>query len=1051
MRKTFGRELNTTAETQANWLDSTTISAFKGTTARLDLATALPVDGVGDLRPEVLTTALPTITTDEAGDGIGIAPGNPILTVDAASHRIGTLNVNGDQDFYQVTLTAGQTYQIGMYGYAAGPNLVPNPDSFVEIYDSAGNLITSGDGGATTPANEVNSGFDVLMTFEATATGTYYINARAFDNNPVDGSTGEGVGDYELFVNTTDPNDPSVYHPYYDPDSPLYAIDWGTRVNKVNQSAANPDGNEGPRPTGNAQGTPDFADDDGIASLAAAQHVDITGKNVITVYFARAGDVFVSNDPTNPGLPPATITATGVQDFEHTAVITALGEFSKVADVVYLEVNDRSEADFIYTSYQGTPGPGISLLGSMSPPDESDEGLAQFNSGDYRWNATDLQQGGFSYVTLIHEFGHGHGLAHPHDNGGHSGIMHGVEGEGAGVADYTTGDFDLNQGVFTMMSYEDGWQTSPYGNAPTDVGYGYLGSLMAFDIAAIQDKYGVNEDWATGNDTYVLKDVNAAGTYYSSIWDAGGVDKIVYSGARDATIDLRPATLEYEVGGGGRVSFAYGIYGGYTIANGVTIEYATSGSGNDTLIGNDVVNFLNSGDGNDTLDGQGGGDQLTGGKGNDTYIFDNTGDRAFEFADGGTDTVQSSVTITIGAYVENLTLTGAANAIGTGNALDNVITGNSGNNTLNGAAGNDTLAGGLGNDEYWVDSAGDVVTENAGEGTDTVRTALAYTLGANLENLILTGTAAVNGTGNDLDNALTGNGAANVLDGGLGNDKLNGGVGADTLIGGGGDDVYTIDGADTVVELAGGGTDTVQSASSYTLGDNFEVLTLTGTGNASATGNALDNILNGNSGNNQLNGGVGADKMFGGRGDDTFFVDNVGDRATEQYTDGGNDLVFSSVTFAISANVEKLTLVGSAAIDGYGNELANTILGNNADNKISGALGADILNGQLGNDTYLYSKTADSTAASTDHILGFGAGDKIDLKAIDAITGTAANDAFTFIGSGAFTNTAGQVRAYQASGSEWMVEADTNGDGLADLVVGVQVVNHPLVAADFVL
>src|SRR5205085_1488700 len=133
-------------------------------------------------------------------------------------------------------------------------------------------------------------------------------------------------------------------------------------------------------------------------------------------------------------------------------------------------------------------------------------------------------------------------------------------------------------------------------------------------------------------------------------------------------------------------------------------------------------------------------------------------------------------------------------------------------------------------------------------------------------------------------------------------------------------------------------------------------------------------------------------------------------------------------------NIEKLTLSGSAASNGYGNDLDNTILGNNADNKISGALGADTLNGQLGNDTYIYTKTADSTATSTDHILGFGAGDKIDLKLIDAIAGTPTNDTFSFIGAGAFTNTAGQVRAYQASGSEWTVEADTNGDGVPDAV-----------------
>ena len=118
---------------------------------------------------------------------------------------------------------------------------------------------------------------------------------------------------------------------------------------------------------------------------------------------------------------------------------------------------------------------------------------------------------------------------------------------------------------------------------------------------------------ATGNDIYTLKDVNGPGIFYQSIWDAGGIDQIVYDGARDATIDLRAATLAYEEGGGGRVSYAYGIYGGFTIANGVTIENARSGSGNDTLIGNDAANLLVGGAGNDTLDGGGGNDTLIGG------------------------------------------------------------------------------------------------------------------------------------------------------------------------------------------------------------------------------------------------------------------------------------------------------------------------------------------------------------------------------------------------------------------------------------------------------
>jgi Ca2+-binding RTX toxin-like protein len=194
------------------------------------------------------------------------------------------------------------------------------------------------------------------------------------------------------------------------------------------------------------------------------------------------------------------------------------------------------------------------------------------------------------------------------------------------------------------MSYNDGWQKSGYGT-PSAGGltgtqaehFGWVASLSPLDIAVIQDKYGVNASHATGNNSYVLKDVNAPGTYYEAIWDAGGTDEIVYGGARDATIDLRAATLKYEEGGGGRVSHAFGIHGGFTIANGVTIENAKSGSGNDKLFGNDAANLLSAGAGNDalsggagndTLDGGLGRDTLTGGSGNDTFLFTQVGDSA---------------------------------------------------------------------------------------------------------------------------------------------------------------------------------------------------------------------------------------------------------------------------------------------------------------------------------------------------------------------------------------------------------------------------------------
>jgi Ca2+-binding RTX toxin-like protein len=174
---------------------------------------------------------------------------------------------------------------------------------------------------------------------------------------------------------------------------------------------------------------------------------------------------------------------------------------------------------------------------------------------------------------------------------------------------------------------------------------------------------------------------------------------------------------------------------------------------------------------------------MAGGFGDDTYIVDNTGDIVTEIAGAGTDRVESSVTYTLSANVENLTLTGAAAINGTGNGLANSLVGNNGDNLLDGAGGADTMAGGLANDTYFVDNVGDVVIEAAGAGTDRVQASITHTLAANVENLTLAGAAAINGTGNGLANSLVGNTANNMLNGGDGADSLNGGGGADSLTG----------------------------------------------------------------------------------------------------------------------------------------------------------------------------------------------------------------------------------------------------------------------------
>ena len=163
--------------------DAFAAAAFKSTTA-------LAVGGSGDAAAGTVAPALLVVTEDSAGDGIDVAPGNPVLTVGTPSapvaHTVSTLDLPGDQDYYQVTLEAGKTYHIGMYAKAGGPSGVPLSDPYIEVLTddgtTEGHEVVSADGGASSPQNNVNSGLDVLLTFECTETGTYYINARAFGN-----------------------------------------------------------------------------------------------------------------------------------------------------------------------------------------------------------------------------------------------------------------------------------------------------------------------------------------------------------------------------------------------------------------------------------------------------------------------------------------------------------------------------------------------------------------------------------------------------------------------------------------------------------------------------------------------------------------------------------------------------------------------------------------------------------------------------------------------------------------------------------------------------
>ena len=371
-----------------------------------------------------------------------------------------------------------------------------------------------------------------------------------------------------------------------------------------------------------------------------------------------------------------------------------------------------------------------------------------------------------------------------------------------------------------------------------------------------------------------------------------GVGSTITAGRINAFVD--GAAADGGVGGIGR-------FAGALFASPITISGAAEA---DTLIGsgaNESLNGLAGQDvlrgfaGNDTLNGGTGADTMEGGLGDDIFVVDNGGDVVSENFGEGTDTVQSNISFTLGAELENLTLTGSSSVNGTGNGLGNVITGNGGNNAINGGLGADTMAGGAGNDSYTVDNAGDTVTEGAAAGTDLVSSSVTFTLGTNIENLTLTGGADINGNGNSLNNTILGNSGANAI---------NGGGGADTMKGGLGDDTYTVnDSGDVVVEGASAGSDTVKSSVTFTLGGNLEALILTGAAAIDGTGNNQVNTIAGNSAANGLNGGGGGDILNGLGGADTLNGGTGGDNLTGGA--GADNFVFD--TTPGGGNVDNIT------------------------------------------------------------------------------------------------------------------------------------------------
>ncbi|EXI64206.1 MAG: Cyclolysin [Candidatus Accumulibacter adjunctus] len=449
------------------------------------------------------------------------------------------------------------------------------------------------------------------------------------------------------------------------------------------------------------------------------------------------------------------------------------------------------------------------------------------------------------------------------------------------------------------------------GNAVSGASHSYVYSLVytgtpgpdsLVGTAADEQFYGL-----AGNDTI----------------NGGGGTDTMYGGLGDDiyTVDSLADSVREEPGEGSDLVYSSVSW---TLPDNVE-RLSLTGSAAVSATGNGLAN---------TLSGQNNGaaNALTGGAGDDAYYV-GMGDSVNEAAGGGNDIVYSKISWTLSANVERLYLYGTTQGVtGTGNGLANKLHAHD-----NGFA--DTLVGGQGDDIYEVRS-NDVIVELTSQGSDTANCYDNYTLaaGVSVENLLLYVTAAKTLTGNEFANYLRGNNGNDTLYGSLGNDTLNGATGADAMYGGQGNDVYTVDDAgDSVVEYSADGNDLVNSSVSWTLGDNIEQLTLTGSGAVNATGNELANTLSGRDN--------GAANVLTGRGGDDAYYVGANDSVVEVAGEG-NDVVYSKISWTLGDNIERLYLYSTAqGVTGTGNGLANKLYGHDS-------AFADTLIGGAGNDTY---------------------------------------------------------------------------------------------------
>lgn len=378
-------------------------------------------------------------------------------------------------------------------------------------------------------------------------------------------------------------------------------------------------------------------------------------STTIGYYFATSGERLGDfSDPSGP----FTGFGVGWTNQERNAFRQIFEDIEAFTNLRFVERSSHSSAQLTLVAEERGGEGALASLPASTPY------YGWFDVENFNWDIG-IEKGGLSYVYMLHEIGHVMGLEHTHEEDFGGEVLRGVGDP------FDKGVYGLNQGVFTVMGYNDGWDQAdfPMGTYEEQE-FGHEGTFSPIDIAVLQDYYGANTTTNSGATTYDLDGTNNLGTHYAAIWDVSGVDSISYSGNKNAIIDLRAATLDYSPTGGGSVSYVDGVKGGFTIANGVLIERGFGGSGNDKITGNISGNLLSGGGGADKLMGLSGTNDLQGGTGSNFLI---------------------------GGFQDDTLTGGSGQDVILADHLASVIFGE---DRLVGGRGNDVLSGGSGRDTF---------------------------------------------------------------------------------------------------------------------------------------------------------------------------------------------------------------------------------------------------------------------------------------------------------------------------------------------------------------